>query len=270
MVVKLEAHMATISKKAARAAYKVAKRIREGQLSGKQGVAILVSNYGFNRNSAQTYIHDYDCMVRGQLITRTLNAFATEYYLTKFLEDGGPVALSLALSSLGQHIPYYEKTRHTRVNKLRAIYDRFRTVNDQALEFETHVRQGAGFGRPETNEKVERAAVKHVTKSYVLQGWKVRSVEREKCGFDLVCTKDRTEKHVEVKGVQGGVVSFIITRGERRKANVDPDFVLCVVTLALSRERKLWCYNAEEIESVFHFEPLAYQARLVKTLNVVD
>jgi len=258
--------MGTISEKAVRAAYEVAKRIREGELSGKEGLAMLVNDYSFNRNSAETYIHDYDCMFKGQRITRKLNAFATEYYLTKFLEDGGPEALSRALSALRKHIEYYEDKTKIRLHMIRDIYNRFKTlntVNEQAVEFEARVERGAGFGKPETNKRVERAAIEHVRKSFVLQGWKVRSVEPEKCGFDLVCTKDGREKHVEVKGVQGQVVSFIITRGELRKAKADPDFVLCVVTVALSRERKLWCYNAEEIGSVFRFAPLAYQARLV-------
>jgi len=43
--------MAKISKEAVRAAYDVAKRIRAGELSGPQGLAIPENEYGFNRNS---------------------------------------------------------------------------------------------------------------------------------------------------------------------------------------------------------------------------
>jgi hypothetical protein len=133
----------------------------------------------------------------------------------------------------------------------------------QATDFERQVRRAAGFGTPETNKKVESAAVKHVTDDYVSRGWVVQSKEREKCGFDLLCTKDGKEKHVEVKGTQSGVVSFIITRGERLRAKEDPDFVLCVVTSALSDECKLWSYGPNEIQRVFNFEALAYQATLI-------
>src|SRR5262245_20254289 len=117
--------MAKISKEAVRAAYDVAKRIREHKLSGKQGLKILENKYGFNRNSAETYIHDYDCMVKGQLFTRTLNAFATDYYLRRFLADGGREALLRALSALRQHIEYYESTSDSRSNTARGIYDHF-------------------------------------------------------------------------------------------------------------------------------------------------
>src|SRR2546425_8716669 len=117
--------MAKISKEAVRAAYDVAKRIYEHELSGPQGLAILEREYGLNRNSAETYIHDYDCMIQGRLFTRTLNAYATKYYLTRFLEDGGQNALSLPLSSLGQLIDYYESTSNSRLHTVRAIYDHF-------------------------------------------------------------------------------------------------------------------------------------------------
>lgn len=406
--------MAKISKEAVRAAYDVAKRIREGELSGSQGLAILENQYGFNRNSAETYIHDYDCMVKGQRITRKLNAFATEYYLTKLLEDDGQDGLARALSALSQHIEYYENKTNSRLHLIRDIYNRFintakttprhflqywkskqvdheiatsqsldhsgseqlnkvtpgdilwivtvrqshlylvgrlvvgeiisyeeakkrfdsnvwdaehhavakwgteepisevslmsiaqslrfisTTHRDrldiydgkidgkqlqamrhltsqsafsieriwtgigQATDFERQVRKGVGFGNPETNKRVECAAVKHVTDDYVSRGWVVESKEAEKCGYDLVCRKGKREQHVEVKGTQGEAITFIITRGEKRQAEKDTDFILCVVTSALSEQPKLWTYNPCEIQSLFTYEPLAYLANLI-------
>lgn len=405
--------MGTISKEAVRAAFEVARRIREGALSGPEGLTILVKDYGFNKNSAETYIHDYDCMVKGQLFTRTLNAFATQYYLTRFLADGGQSALMRALSALQQHIDYYESTSNTKLRKVQSIYNtffdvakttprhflqywkpkqvdneiasgqtldhtgseqlfrvtpgsivwivtvrhghlnlvgrlvvgeiisygeaknRFRSdvweakhhavakpgteepINElsllsiaenlrfvskahrnkldidggkvdgkqlqaireltpdsarlierlwngtgQATDFERQVRRGVGFGNPTTNKRVERAAVDHVTKDYASRGWAVRSVEADKCGYDLNCEKGRDEEHAEVKGVQGEVISFIITRGEKRRAQNDPSFVLCVVTSALTQKPKLSWYSPNEIERLFTYEPLAFQAIL--------
>jgi hypothetical protein len=141
--------------------------------------------------------------------------------------------------------------------------ERIWTGIGQATDFERQVRKGVGFGNPETNKKVECAAVKHVTDDYVSRGWVVESKEAEKCGYDLVCRKGKREQHVEVKGTQGEVISFIITRGEKRQAEKDTDFVLCVVTSALSEQSKLWPYNPGEIESLFTYEPLAYQANLI-------
>lgn len=123
---------------------------------------------------------------------------------------------------------------------------------------------GAGFGTPETNRKVERAAVAVVTDWYESEGWTVESVEAAKCGYDLFCRKESEENHVEVKGVQGELVAFIITAAEVRQAQKDSEFVLCVVTSALTNEPKLNLYDAESFVSDFELSPLSYRAVLRK------
>lgn len=60
---------------------------------------------------------------------------------------------------------------------------------------------GAGFGNPEENKEVETAAIAFVTKLYESEGWQVVSVENEKCGFDLICTRGTTIENVEVKWI---------------------------------------------------------------------
>jgi hypothetical protein len=57
----------------------------------------------------------------------------------------------------------------------------------------------AGCADPVTNAEVEAAAVSTVTMWYQERGWRVRSVEHEKLGYDLVCTHGGIEEHVEVK-----------------------------------------------------------------------
>jgi hypothetical protein len=47
-------------------------------------------------------------------------------------------------------------------------------------------KSGAGYGNPETNRKVERAAVEHVTRWYESRGWKVQSVEAKSA--DMTCS----------------------------------------------------------------------------------
>src|SRR5437879_5619594 len=71
--------------------------------------------------------------------------------------------------------------------------------------------QGGRFGDPETNRKVEAAAVSFITQWYKSRGWEVESVEAKKCGYDLLCVKGSSEEHVEVKGTQGDSLAFIIT-----------------------------------------------------------
>lgn len=89
-----------------------------------------------------------------------------------------------------------------------------------------HLVAGGAFGSPENNARVEQAARRMVRQWYRQRGWKVRSVEREKLGYDLLCVKGSREEHAEVKGVSGRVESFLITAGEVRQAKKDPQFVL--------------------------------------------
>jgi hypothetical protein len=60
-----------------------------------------------------------------------------------------------------------------------------------------------------------------VKREYKQNGWNVESVEQDKCGYDLHCTKSSLEEHVEVKGIRGLDPSFIITAGEVRRAGSD-------------------------------------------------
>lgn len=118
---------------------------------------------------------------------------------------------------------------------------------------------GGGFGHYETNKKIEEAAISAVTSDYKKRGWKVTSVEAEKRGFDLLCTKASKEEHVEVKGIQGKELSFIITAGEVKKSQSDKRFVICAVTSALSNP-KLLKFTAKDFSDQFDLEAIAYRA----------
>lgn len=62
----------------------------------------------------------------------------------------------------------------------------------------------------------------------------MKSVELERCGYDLHCTRNEVEEHVEVKGLSGSDLAFIVTAGEMTRAGQDEAFFLYVVTEALS------------------------------------
>lgn len=135
-------------------------------------------------------------------------------------------------------------------------------VTFNVASLEGQIRAGAGFGDPETNRKVESAAISLVSEWYESRGWKVESVEAEKCGYDLRCRKGSTERNVEVKGVQRASPSFIITAAEVKQAQSNSNFVLCVVTSALSGKPKLYSYVGTEFIDNFDMSPLTYRAIL--------
>lgn len=136
------------------------------------------------------------------------------------------------------------------------------TEEPETLKIQQQISSGAGFGDPEKNKKVEKSAVQAVTEMYEKEGWKVESVEAKKCGYDLLCTKRNLKQNVEVKGVSGAEISFIITSNEVNQANTNPNFVICVVTLALSENPQINRFTANEFTKNFALEAIAYKAKL--------
>jgi hypothetical protein len=133
-----------------------------------------------------------------------------------------------------------------------------------AHEIDSVSKSGAGFGSPETNRLVEKAAIEAVRSSYGATAWVVISVESQKLGYDLLCHKGDLEEHVEVKGVQGSEVCCIITAGEVRNALIDRKHVTCIVTRALSSPT-ITRIGHDEFKSLLVLEPIAYRAVLNKS-----
>jgi hypothetical protein len=121
---------------------------------------------------------------------------------------------------------------------------------------------GAGFGDYLENKLVEVAAVRLIKTNYEEDGWTVRTVERESCGFDLECSKDGAVENVEVKGVRGSLPCFIITAGELNQARKNRRFFLTVVTSALSSSPKIAKYSGADFCQQFHLSVIQYRAAL--------
>lgn len=120
---------------------------------------------------------------------------------------------------------------------------------------------GAGFGTIEKNKDIEVAAISFVRNRYEMEGWTVQSVESEKCGFDLRCIKNNVKEDVEVKGVQSEKMSFIITAGEKKQAEMNDRFILCVVLSAILNPQ-LHKYSGEDFLQLFSLTPISYYANL--------
>lgn len=117
------------------------------------------------------------------------------------------------------------------------------------------------FGDYEQNALTEQRAVTIAAERLRAEGWHVRSVEADHCGYDLHCVQGSAERHVEVKGRRGPSDQFVITAAELKRARSDPEFELFVVSaldgVVPSIER--WAHGA--IERAFRFEPLQFIAR---------
>jgi hypothetical protein len=133
-------------------------------------------------------------------------------------------------------------------------------VHAESTEVEAQI--GAGFGDAVENSLVESAAIRAVVESYENDGWSARSVERDKCGFDLVCSKGAIVENVEVKGIKGEATCFLITAGEVEQARTNPNFFLVVVTSALSQTPVSNKYSGNEFLQRFDLRPIQYKAVL--------
>jgi len=132
---------------------------------------------------------------------------------------------------------------------------------------EGRIGYGAGFGPAEQNREVEAAAVAAATRELAARGWRVRSVERDRVGYDLHCRRRRSELHVEVKGSSGGLETFFMTDGELRRAKNDSDFALCLVTHALSAEPELEVLRRNRFLRQFAFRAVTFQAVRKKSVD---
>ncbi len=119
---------------------------------------------------------------------------------------------------------------------------------------------GAGFGSPESNRRVERSAVQHVTRHFRNRGWQVRDVSKEKRGYDLDCTRKVLHLKVEVKGVAGAKRRFPITAAERRLWSRDQQFVLALVMHARRKYATLELFRGPASIRRFKFVPLQFMA----------
>jgi hypothetical protein len=124
-------------------------------------------------------------------------------------------------------------------------------------------RKSAGFGRSESNRKVERAAILFVNRWFKAKGCSIKSVQEAKLGYDFVCQKENKIRHVEVKGVSGINPEFIVTANEMRQAKTKPSYRFFVVTEALSKRPAYIRLTGSQFFRKYRTNPIQYFARLV-------
>lgn len=119
---------------------------------------------------------------------------------------------------------------------------------------------GGGFGDTATNKLVEEAAIAFVKRRLRGLGFSVRSREKEKIGYDLDATKGKQRLHVEVKGVSGSGMTFLITQNEVATARCDPLFRLYLVNRARSKAPVLTDTLGRHFDKSFRLDPVSYFA----------
>jgi hypothetical protein len=131
----------------------------------------------------------------------------------------------------------------------------------------TVTERGAGFGNPVQNKAVEDAAMEAVTRVYEDEGWAVEDVSQEKLGWDLTCAHPGGAiVKVEVKGVGGIRPSVLLTANEVRAARDEADWVLAVVTRALSIGPEITEFSREQ--ALAAATPYVFRANLAAPVSL--
>lgn len=104
--------------------FRVAQKFHEKEMS-LADCLLTLERQGVDTKSASGYIYVYSNLVSGKLFTRTINAMATEYFLTEIFKTKGLNVLNNALLSLSLHIDYYENKTNTNVKKGREILSKY-------------------------------------------------------------------------------------------------------------------------------------------------
>ena len=132
---------------------------------------------------------------------------------------------------LGQSNVWYADSKEKKVQQFR----------NEVIDFIKHYSEGKSAVPAHTlkvdseaRKKVEKAAVKYVTKEYKSLGYKIKSRESENVGWDLDAEKKGAKLKLEVKGVAQSQVSVHITQNEYQTMMANKDsYRLCVVTNAI-------------------------------------
>jgi len=137
-------------------------------------------------------------------------------------------------------------------------------VSDPATDLNelSDMQSGAGFGTAAGNKRVEEAAIAAVRQRYTSDGWIVSNQMPPGCGFDLECSKNGAIENVEVKGTRGIARNFFITANEVEAARRNHNFVLIVVTSALSESPVLKRYSGSEFCRDFDLSTVLHRAVL--------
>lgn len=89
-----------------------------------------------------------------------------------------------------------------------------RTVGTEADETAATKRVIIRAADSARNRAIERRAMEEAKRHYHEEGWNVEDISLQKLGYDIRCTRDDEELHVEVKGVSSDGSEFNLTRNE--------------------------------------------------------
>ena len=116
--------MAAITAEMVHQAYEAARCVYAGSLSRPAARWEVAKATGMGPGSASDYITVFLSMIGGQCYKRTINLYATEYYLELIGQDYGRAAQQRADQAVAAHVAYYRQV-HAYLSKTDQLARRY-------------------------------------------------------------------------------------------------------------------------------------------------
>jgi len=89
-----------------------------------------------NEGSARDYINTLQKLIKGQSYTRTINAYGTEYFLSKIHEEFDRQILLNAVTSVKKHLQYYQGVGKSSQPKIQRILHKYQQLSNKVVTAE--------------------------------------------------------------------------------------------------------------------------------------
>ena len=152
-----------------RKAYECGRKVYSGEMRITDAKA-SVQEIGVNPNSAVDMIYNLGHLLRGERYTRALSTSATRDYLKWIEEDYSEKELKNAVSSLQQHIDYYQSISGSSMRSLIDVLETYSRLLESTSEFTEH---------PE--EEKESTLLEGKTRSVSVNIFERNTAARKKC-----------------------------------------------------------------------------------------
>jgi hypothetical protein len=113
----------TITEEMVMSSYEIVKKVYQGKIGRSEGRTEIAQKTGMNVGSAGDFITNFLAMIDGQRYTRTLNTFATRYYLENIRNDYGEAVFMNAIHAVSEHVKYYNALGRGNLNSIQSVID---------------------------------------------------------------------------------------------------------------------------------------------------
>lgn len=161
-----------ITKEQVHLAYELALQVNQKKISREDAIENLVNILNMNSVSAGDYIQSIQKMLKGECYKRTINAYATEYYLEKIANEFGVNFQNLAIVALRKHLDYFQSLPNGGPQKKhRKILNKYTKENNT---------ENSSLYPDEIHEKIE-ILTEGAKKTVTVNAYEREPKAREKC-----------------------------------------------------------------------------------------